>query len=170
MNHLGIKFPLPTPAQPVAARELTVVTNGQGRTYTLPGSALFSDELIFTAEDTYAVSLVDIDANGNRSVPSPAFHGNVADDLRPDRPGEIGPVVPAGKRFLNDADAAQARAQAAAKAADDLKAAEARNAAQAKADADRAAAHAKIDADAAAKKAAVPAPSPAQPAPVTGPK
>lgn len=148
MNYLGLKFPLPKPEVPVDRRELTVLTNGESRTYTLPGSALLSDELVFGEKDDYSVTLVDVDANGNRSIASEPLHGSIVDDARPPKPAVLGPIVPANKRFLTEEEAVQAKADAAKRFAEQTKAEQLKAEQLAKAEADRKAAHDKIDADA----------------------
>lgn len=165
MSHLGIKFPLPKPAFPVQTRELSVIVNSApARVFTLPGSALTSDEFIFSSDDSYSVTLVDIDSHGNRSLPTKPLSGSIADDLRPATPDALPELVPANKRWLTPAEAETAKKQAEVKAAADKKAAEAKAITDAKAEADRLAAIAKIDADAAKAKAAL-VPTPVAPAP-----
>jgi hypothetical protein len=154
MKYLAIKFPLPKPAAPVAQREVSVtVNNGPARVSTLPGAALVSEEMIFRAGDTYSVTLVDIDANGNRSTRSKAMNGNVKEDMTPATPAQIGPLTPESKRFLNDGEAKQAVAQQAAKIEQEQKADIAKAQEVAKAEETRREALAKIDEDAAEAKA-----------------
>ena len=158
MNYLGLKFPLPKPAAPVDRRELSLVVNSEpARVVVLPGSALSSEEFLFGPEDSYRVTLVDIDAFGNRSLPSKAISGSASDDMRPAVPGPVTDPAPADKRVIPEAQAITIKEQHAAKAAADLKAAETKAAADAKTEQDHQAALAKIDADAAKAKAAIPA-------------
>jgi hypothetical protein len=166
MGYLAIKFPLPKPAAPVAQRELTVVVNNQpARVYLLPGDALVSDQILFANKDSFRVSLVDIDASGNRSPASKVFSDEVS--TLPAKPGDLPPLLPEHKQFLNDEDAKKVRAEALAKFEADQKAAVDKATADAKALEDRNAAIAKIDADAAEAKAKVQAPgtAPFEPAP-----
>jgi hypothetical protein len=114
-----------------------------------------SDEILFADDDSYHLSLVDIDDAGNRSFASKTFTGMASHLMRPETPGEIGPPLPAHKRFLTEDQAEQLRVQLDQKAAADLKASEARATETAKADENRNAALAKIDADAAAARAKV---------------
>lgn len=93
MSTFGIVFALPAPSVPsdVASRELTVKTDGAPdvvKTYAGPATA--SDELTFNLNDSIHATLVDIDAAGNRSAPSPSFDYKVVDDVPPTQPGQIG--------------------------------------------------------------------------------
>jgi|SRR5215831_6443051 len=116
MSHVALKVPLPKPAAPVEKRELSVVVNGDAaKVYVLPGGATETPELLFHKDDSYQITLTDIGAGGHRSQPSPPFSGAAAADMQPARPAELGPVVPAGKRLLNDEEAKQFKAQAAEK-------------------------------------------------------
>lgn len=167
MKYLAIKFPLPKPAAPVAQREVSVSTNnGTPRIFTLPGTALVTDEIFFRADATYSVSLVDIDAQGNRSAPSRTLHGNVKEDMTPAMPDVIGPLTPESKRCLSDDEAKQAVAQQKAKIEAEQKAAVTTAEQKAKAEETRQQALAKIDEDAAEAKAKLEA---APPIPVAAP-
>lgn len=161
MNFFGIKFKLPAPAVPVAKREMTVVINSEPATvYTLPGSALVSDEIVFAETDSYNVSLVDVSETGHRSPVSPVQRGSIADELCP-----AAPAMPetGDKRHLTEADAAAVKAENAKKAADEAKDVQEKEAAYAKTVADAKAAHDKALAD--AKKPAPIAPSAPRQAP-----
>jgi len=165
-QYLGVKFPLPKPLAPVAARELPVTVNGTARVITLPGAAVSSDEILFADSDNYTVTLTDIDANGNRSHASNPLHGSIDDDMRPAKPGDLGPLALGDKRLMTDAEAKAAQDLAAKKTAQDLKAAQDKSLADAKAEEARVAAHAKIDADAKAAKDAADAKKPVPAPPV----
>jgi hypothetical protein len=92
MAHFGIKFNLPVPgASDVATRELTITTNGVEPpvVQTLVGTALLSDQVVFSDGDTFSVTLVDIDGHAQRSPASAAFTGTVIDDVAPPTPGLI---------------------------------------------------------------------------------
>lgn len=93
MASFGLKFQLPPPgASDVTTRELSVTVNGGDppQIHNLAGSTLVTDEMVFQADDQLVLTLVDIDAKGNRSQASAAFSLTVVDDIAPPQPGELG--------------------------------------------------------------------------------
>lgn len=153
-KHIGIKLQLPKPAQPVERRELTITNKGESKTYLLPGSATMSDEMVFTDEDSFKATLVDIDAHGNRSLPSDSLSVNVKEDMRPAKPEPM-IVEKENWRILTDKDVERIRKESARKANEAAKA-EAAKAQQIAEDAEAVAQqHAKLDADAEEAKAAM---------------
>ena len=92
MAQFGLKFTLPAPgASDVNTRELTITVNGGDppQVVNYAGNVLVTDELVFNADDSLVLVLVDIDGHGNRSSASPAFSYDVVDDVAPPQPGEL---------------------------------------------------------------------------------
>ena len=93
MATFGLKFALPPPgASDVNQRELSVTVNGidTPEVHTYSGTTLLTDEIVYNADDSLVLVLVDIDGHGNRSQPSPALAYDVVDDVPPPAPGVIG--------------------------------------------------------------------------------
>lgn len=88
---LKVTISLPKPgASDVASRELRVSLNGGEATKTeLEKDAL---EASFTcdASTKFSITLVDIDASGNRSPESSALEGTAEDTFAPPAPGALG--------------------------------------------------------------------------------
>lgn len=118
MSHLAIKFPLPKPKAPVDRRELTVAINGLSKTHILPGSATMSDEFVLADNDAFSVTLVDVDAHGNKSVPSEPLKGRAGEIMRPEKPELLGPIEASHKRVLTDDEAVKAKQASSKKASD----------------------------------------------------
>lgn len=92
MAQFGVRFGLPVSgASDVATRELTITVNGVDPPVlqTLTAGSLLSDQVVFNDGDNYSVSLVDIDAHGNRSPASAALVGVVVDSIPPPMPNMV---------------------------------------------------------------------------------
>lgn len=101
MGKFGIKFGLSNPgAADVSTREMTITINSVDppTVKTMAGSTLITEEFVFNDGDQLSVTLIDIDAHGNRSVPSAAFVYTVVDDIPPPQPG---PISVAAKRQID---------------------------------------------------------------------
>ncbi len=93
MSRFAIEFSLPAPgASDVASRELTIAMEGVDTptVKTYPPDATKTEKIEFDENSNLTLTLVDIDADNNRSQPSDPFVYKVIDDVAPPAPGAVG--------------------------------------------------------------------------------